>query len=201
MESLADHLRNRGMNPDLYRVAYDEEERIATFFLYNLSGHIVGYQHYRPEAGKERKNDPKQGRYFTYLPEGKDGVFGLDLLNHEDRTIYVTEGIFKAAVLHRLGYNAIAVLTSTPKRLKPWFRIMKATWNLVAIGDPDDAGRKLVNMVKSGFQSPFDLDEMSDEDIIELLAVESSGDDTCLSNRFRRVRSSSRSPSFGISTA
>ena len=48
---------------------------------------------------------------------------------------------------------------------------MNATWNLVAIGDPDDAGRKLVNMVKSGFQSPFDLDEMSDEDIKSLLGA------------------------------
>ena len=169
MESLVDHLKSRGMKPDLYSATFDEEERIATFYLFNMSGHIVGYQQYRPDADKKQKNDPKDGRYFTYLPKDTDGVFGLDLLNHEDRTIYVTEGIFKAAVLHRLGYNAIAVLTSTPKRLKPWFRIMKATWNLVAIGDPDDAGRKLVNMVKSGFQSPFDLDEMSDEDIKSLL--------------------------------
>lgn len=171
MESIADHLRSRGMDPDLYHLAYDEEERIATFLLYNLSGHVVGYQQYRPDADKQKKNHPKEGRYFTYLPKDTDGIFGLDLIDPTNRTIYVTEGIFKAAVLHRLGYNAIAVLTSTPKRLKPWFRIMKATWNLVAIGDPDDAGRKLVNMVKTGFQSPADLDEMTDEDIKSLLGA------------------------------
>ena len=171
MENMLDHLKSRGMNPNLYSVAIDEQERIATFYLYNINGHIVGYQQYRPDADKKQKNDPKDGRYFTYLPKDTDGVFGLELLNKSDRTIYVTEGIFKAAVLHRLGYNAIAVLTSTPKRLKPWFKIMKATWNLVAIGDPDDAGRRLVNMVKNGFQSPLDLDEMADEDIISLLGA------------------------------
>ena len=165
METLFNHLQTRGMNPNLYRVVLDEKERLATFFLYNFSGQIVGYQHYRPEAGKECKNNPKEGRYFTYLPNGKDGVFGLDLISPADRTIYVTEGIFKAAVLHRLGYNAMAVLTSHPKRLKPWFRIMKATWNLIAIGDPDAAGLKLINTVKNGIQSPLDLDEMSDVDI------------------------------------
>ena len=71
--------------------------------------------------------------------------------------------------MHRLGFNALAVLTSTPKRLKPWFRILRQTWNLVAIGDNDDAGRKLVNIVGKGFQSPADLDEMTDEEILLLL--------------------------------
>jgi len=46
---------------------------------------------------------------------------------------------------------------------------LRQTWNLIAIGDNDDAGRKLVNIVGKGFQSPEDLDEMSDEDIHSLL--------------------------------
>ena len=170
METQLEHLISRGMDPSRYPVFYDPEEGIITFLLFNGMGDLVGYHQYRPDqASKQKKNDPKTGRYFTYLPKDTDGVFGLDVLNHTDRTIYVVEGVFKAAVLHRLGFNAIAVLTSTPKRLKPWFRILRATWNLVAIGDNDDAGKKLVNTVGRGFQSPLDLDEMSDEGLFELL--------------------------------
>lgn len=170
MESLRQHLIDRGMNPDLYPICYDEEEGVITFWLHNGTGDLVGYQQYRPAVDeKKKKNDPKSGRYFTYLKQDKDGVFGWDVVDFNDRTIYIVEGVFKAAVLHRLGYNAIAVLTSTPKRLKPWFRILRQTWNLVAIGDNDDAGKKLVNIVGKGIQSPVDLDEMLDEDIIELI--------------------------------
>lgn len=172
METMINHLIDRGMDPSKYPISYDPEEGVITFLLFNGAGQLVGYQQYRPEQpSKQKKNDPKSGRYYTYLPKETDGVFGLDVLNHSDRTIYIVEGVFKAAVLHRLGYNAIAVLTSTPKRLKPWFKILRQTWNLVAIGDNDEAGRKLVNIVKNGFQSPTDLDEMSDEDIISLLGA------------------------------
>ena len=170
METQRNHLISRGMDPSRYPIFYDPEEGIITFLLFNYNGGVVGYQQYRPDQpSKQKKNDPKTGRYFTYLPKDTDGVFGLDVLDHTDRTIYIVEGVFKAAVLHRLGFNALAVLTSTPKRLKPWFRILRPTWNLVAIGDNDDAGRKLVNIVKRGFQSPQDLDEMSDEEILVLL--------------------------------
>lgn len=170
METLKQHLIDRGMEPDKYQISYDHDEGIITFLLYNGTGNIVGYQQYRPsQPSKQKKNDPKSGRYYTYLPKETDGVFGLDVLNVTDRTIYIVEGVFKAAVLHRLGYNAIAVLTSTPKRLKPWFRILRQTWNLVAIGDNDDAGRKLVSIVGKGFQSPIDLDEMTDYNILKLL--------------------------------
>lgn len=173
---LKQHLIDRGMNPDLYPVSYDHDESVVTFFLHNGTGDIVGYQQYRPlTTEKKVKNDPKNGRYYTYLPKDTDGVFGWDVINPADRTIYVVEGIFKAAVLHRLGHNAIAVLTSSPKRLKPWFRILRPIWNLVAIGDNDPAGQILINCVKKGFKSPVDLDEMLDEDIVQMLRVNAAG--------------------------
>lgn len=147
----------------------DQENEIATFYLYNLSQKIVGYQKYNPNATSKKINNEETGRYYTYLPKGVDGVFGLEQINPNDRTIYIVEGVFKAVNLHRLGFNAIAVLTSSPKRLKTWFRILKPTWNLVAIGDNDPAGQKLVNIVKKGFLSPTDIDEMPDEDIMKML--------------------------------
>ena len=164
-----EHLRSRGMDHTLYRVYYNCDQGIITFPLYNGMRVMTGYQQYRPDQTFKKINDPKMSRYYTYLPEGVDGVFGLETLDKNKKTIYIVEGVFKAATLHRLGFNSIAVLTNHPKRLKPWFRILKATFDLIAIGDPDAAGQKLVNTVKKGFLSPLDLDEMTDEDILKLL--------------------------------
>lgn len=168
--NLVDHLIDRGMDPSLYQVVYDDYEQVITFYLYNFAGKIVGYQQYRPGVEeKKKKNDPKNGRYFTYLKNHVDGVWGLEVLDNSKRTVYVVEGIFKAAVLHRLGYNAIATLTATPKRLKPLFKILKSRYDFVAIGDPDKAGQMLVNIIKRGECSPLDIDEMRDEEIIKFI--------------------------------
>lgn len=169
VDSLKEHLRSRKMNPDLYNVNYDSVDGVITFYLYNGIGHLVGYQQYRPDQTAKKSNDPKDSRYYTYLPSGVDGVFGLETLDINKKDIYIVEGVFKAGTLHRLGFNAIAVLTNSPKRLKPWFRILKANFNLIAIGDPDAAGQKLVNTVKAGYLSPLDLDEMQDQDILDLI--------------------------------
>lgn len=165
VENMLAHLVARGMNPTLYKIALTTET--ATFFLYNPTGKLVGYHQYRPGAKKHHKEDPKLARYYTYLPRGVDGLFGLEQDNGRGR-LYVVEGIFKASKLHSLGENAIAVLGATPKRLKSQFKI----WNreLFAIGDNDSAGRKLVNIVKEGLQSPRDLDEMTDKEVLDLLS-------------------------------
>lgn len=158
------------MDPSLYNFAKNYSANTITFYLWNLSGQMVGFQQYRPMKLEKKTNNPHLSRYFTYLKRDVDGVFGLEQLNPDDKVIYITEGVFKAAVLHRLGFNAIAVLTSSPKRMKPWFRILRAQgWKLIAISDNDAAGQKLVNTIKCGFKSPVDLDEMNDKDILSLL--------------------------------
>jgi hypothetical protein len=96
------------------------------------------------------------------------GVFGLEACVFEGPW-FVFEGIFKAAKAHSLGYNAIAVLSNNPKRMKPWFRILRQTRDLIGIGDNDTAGQKLVNCVGAGRCSPIDFDEMSDKDAMILL--------------------------------
>jgi hypothetical protein len=169
MEKLEQHLISRGMDPSLYGPALDDENRVATFYLYNLSGQIAGYQQYRPEGSKKNNNDPREGKYFTRAGFQKNVVFGLEFHNPNDRRMFVTEGIFKAGVLHRLGYNAIAVLGGTPKPLRPWFFAMEGNFDMIAIGDPDSTGQKLVNTVGKGWCSPVDLDEMMDYDIEEML--------------------------------
>lgn len=159
------HLVERGICPSRHRFAYDEET--ATFMLYN-GPHLVGYHVYRPFATKKLNNDPRSGRYYTYLPEKTDGVWGLEQDDGRG-TLFVVEGLFKAAKLHYLGQNAIAVLGATPKRLKPLFRIWRATRKLVAIGDNDSAGQQLVRIVKEGCVSPRDLDEMDNLEVYELI--------------------------------
>lgn len=168
MTFLKEHLKSRGMNPDLYSVSYDEDEKLVTILLYTMDGKLGGFQQYNPMSTDKKTNNPRQSRYFTYLTN-KTAIFGLETLDNTKDTIYVVEGTFKAANLHRLGYNAIAALTSTPKGLKDWLYIMSKNFKMIAIGDADEAGKKLINLVGNGFQSPIDIDEMNDDDIIELL--------------------------------
>lgn len=164
------HLVYRGMVPEMYNISYDNENSVVTFFLYNLSGRIVGYQQYRPDSMQKKTNDPKDARYYTYSPAMTDVMFGLEALRHKNtQPLYVVEGVFKAANLTRLGYDSIAVLTSDPKRMRPFFRILKATRPIIGIGDNDPAGKKLVKRVGRGDCSPIDLDEMSDNDIVEFV--------------------------------
>lgn len=161
-----ENLKSRGLTSST-PVFIDEEEGVATFLLYN-GNKLVGYQQYRPNADKKKKNHPREGRYFTYLPKETDGLYGLE----QDAgcgTLFVVEGIFKAIKLHNLGYNAISPLGATPKRLKPYFKILRATRRLVALGDDDPAGRELVRIVRRGTTTPVDLDEMSDAEVHELV--------------------------------
>lgn len=165
---LLEHLEQRGMNPTLYDLHYDEDEGVVYFYLYNFAKELVGYQQYRPDADKKNKNHPKEGKYYTYLKNNKDGFFGLEYENGSN-VLFLVEGVFKAAKLHNLGYQAVAVLGNDPKRLKPLLRVLKRKYKLVAVGDNDSAGSKLVNVVGYGGQSPADLDEMSDKDVHEFV--------------------------------
>jgi hypothetical protein len=166
MFTVKQHLLSRGLDPRLYHCVIDESERVATFSLFNISGQYVGYQVYRPDSHSKKNNCPREGRYFTYLPAQTDGVFGLER-NTGKGPLFIVEGVFKAVALHNMGFDAIAVLTSHPKRMKPWFRILCATRPLIGIGDGDDAGKKLVATIGRGACSPKDLDEMTPEEIQE----------------------------------
>jgi hypothetical protein len=66
MKTVLEHLKDRHLNVELHRPFVDEVERVATFLLWNLSGQCVGYQQYRPEGEKKPRNNPKQGKYYTF---------------------------------------------------------------------------------------------------------------------------------------
>jgi DNA primase len=155
MTSLKQHILDRHVDMNLHTVWLDEVERVATFPLWNLSGELVGYQAYRPDADKVQKNDEK-GRYYTYkgnklVPCWMDrpkhnrtiGVWGLESWNLST-TLFVTEGIFDAARLTQRGYSAIAVLSNDPNTSTlNWLLQVRTQRPTVAICDPGAAGRKL----------------------------------------------------------
>lgn len=157
MRTVRNHLRDRHVNLDLHRPVVDECERVATFFLYNLSGQIVGYQQYRPDAGKDKKNDPREGRYFTYRLKRTVGVWGTESLDLRSDLVFVTEGVFDAARLTELGQPALAVLSNDPSADLQNFLVCLGR-RVVAICDPDRAGRKLAKVGNQVEIMPEDYD-------------------------------------------
>ena len=44
LQTMTDHLESRHLDVELHRPMVDDQERVATFYLWNLSGQLVGYQ-------------------------------------------------------------------------------------------------------------------------------------------------------------
>jgi DNA primase len=141
------HLRSRHLNFNLHNVHLNGDE--ATFYLYNLSGQIVGYQKYNWKADKMQKND-QRGRYYTYkgdklIPKHTTtvAVWGLEswLLS---TVLFVTEGVFDAARLTQLGHSAVAVMSNDPSSSTlNWLKCVRQQRPVVAVCDPGRAGARL----------------------------------------------------------
>lgn len=125
-----------------------EKEGVFTFPLWNLSGQMVGYQQYRPDADKGRKDNPKDMRYYTYLTHKKTNTaWGLEVLNPKNPYLLVVEGVFDAVKLHNADINAVAVLANDPLPLKSW--LWSLGYFIVPVCDGDKAGRKLAKMANT----------------------------------------------------
>lgn len=135
--------------------------------MYNLSCQYIGYQQYRPDADKVRKNHTRLGRYFTYLTKGQSTVWGLDLLNQKDKRLFLTEGIFKACRFHNYGLNALAVIGNNPKHLKEWFKLLSYHYEIICICDEDDAGRALAKFGDRYISKT--VDELSEGEFLDFL--------------------------------
>ena len=158
--NLRQHLIERHFDPELYRnIVLDDENQLLTVYLNNLSGQFTGYQQYNPNSNDKVTRTRDKARYFSHATEGSLALWGLETLNPNQSYCFVVEGIFKAALLHQLGLNAIAVLGSSPKFALQQLQLLP--YRLFAIGDNDDAGLKLVNMIGEGTRLEKDLDEYS----------------------------------------
>lgn len=163
-ENIKKELLNRDMVfDDRFPVILDTEENdVAYFPLYNLSGKFIGYQRYNPKGS--RKSFGKDGKYYTYVSsEGKGNyiaVYGLHTLDKRNY-FFVVEGIFDAVKLIRINEPVIAVLGNDPKKLRPWFKAMGKT--TISIVDNDKAGKLLGNNTDISYTTPDpynDLGEM-----------------------------------------
>jgi hypothetical protein len=169
METLKEHLLSRHCNLELHRPWLNEEEYVASFPLWNLSGQMVGFQQYRPLAPKQRQNHVRDSRYFTYRKQPTLAFFGVETLHLTPNVLFLTEGVFDACRITERGFSALAVLSNDPsKDLKGWLRSLNR--KVVAVCDNDAAGRKLAKFGDVAvFCDGHDLGDASKEYVTKLL--------------------------------
>lgn len=142
--NIKQHLQERHLDLELHRPILDEELNIATFFLYNLSGQIVGYQQYNPLGDKYVFNDKLEGKYYTYRNKNQPtiAIWGLESYYLSSGPIFLTEGIFDACRMTKVGRTALSALTcSPPADYKNWLQMLARP--IVVVSDNDKAGELL----------------------------------------------------------
>jgi len=93
-------------------VVVSEEEKVATFLLYGMTGKLVGYQRYNPYGEKDKCNDGK-GKYYTYTTEY--APWGVETLQ-TGRPLALVEGVFDACIFHKLGFSSLAMFSHSPAK-------------------------------------------------------------------------------------
>lgn len=167
VSSVSEHLASRHVRKENYSVYVDEEERVATFLLWNLSGQLVGFQQYRPDSD-DKSTTTRKSRYFPFFPGGR-GVFGIETMSYS-REIFLVEGIFDAVRLHNEGKTAIAVLCNDPFFLDDWLWTTQRP--TIAVCDPGREGMKLgKHCHEAVYLSKCDLGDMTDEEVRRLISV------------------------------
>lgn len=189
INDIVSHLKDRGVDLEKTNVIVDKENNYAVFLLYNLSGKLIGYQNYNPNADKTfhqkssftkkmSTNEMKSMmRYFSYMSKFDDkrkvseiAVYGLETLKESDKILFITEGIFDIIKIHNQGLPGIAVLSNDPKLIRPWLSLLPQ--KKIVIYDNDKAGRKLAKLgdVSYTVPEPFnDLGDMGDKEVSEFL--------------------------------
>jgi len=191
-KSLKERLVERRLDTSKFRAWLDEEEYCVTFPLWNLSGKMVGYQRYRPDADKTRHNDPRDGRYFTKVnkaawsvveengevvgvtctKDGNVGVWGMESW-YDSPTLFVQEGVFDASALNwYCGVASLAVTTSTPSpSVVNWFWTVSQFRKVVVFCDGDNAGLKLAKLGHEYHVMPggMDMGDASEEYVKEMV--------------------------------
>lgn len=169
METLVEHLKKRHLDFELHRPALDLENDLATFYLWNLSGKLCGYQQYRRFGEKKPQNNPKEGKYFTYRNQPTLSVWGVESLHLSPSVVFLTEGVFDAARLTERRFSALAALSNNPSPdLRNWLTCLNR--KVVAVCDNDTAGRRLAKFGDCCvFTTEKDLGESSEEFVTNLL--------------------------------
>ena len=167
--NLKEHLKSRHLDFDLHKPMLDEVEGVATFYLWNLSGQLVGYQQYRPAGEKKPQNNPKAGKYYTYRKQPTLALWGVESLVNPG-SVFLCEGVFDACRLTEKGCAALAVLSNnTGSDLSNWLFMMNR--RVVAVCDNDVAGKKLAKFGNEAvFTSDKDLGDSSEDYVNSLVS-------------------------------
>lgn len=168
-QTLYEHLESRHLDIALHRPVVDLEDDVVTFYLWNLSGAMVGFQRYRRFGSKKINNNPYDGKYFTYSKQPTLAVWGVESLHLTPNLVFVTEGVFDAARLTQLGYSAVAALSNHPTSdFRNWLNCLNR--RVVVVADNDHAGKKLASFGHEAyFMTEKDLGDSSDEEVFKLL--------------------------------
>jgi len=172
--NLKEHLISRGYNPEPFGSILSEEECIVYFLLWNLSGKLVGFQQYRPNAPKTG-NHPKDCRYYTYTTKvgnhATPAIWGLHTYSLETKRIFIVEGVFDAVKLHNAGECAFALLGNAgSKSIKQWLSLLRV--EIISILDSDESSNGLKNLCHRWFVTPKpykDLGEMNNSEVKKFL--------------------------------
>ena len=170
--NMAAHLLNRNCCFQFYDHLYTDGE-VVDFQLFSVEGKHTGFLRYNPDPKAGKKPHFELQRYKPVVSHGEVGFWGLETMDLvRNNSIVFVEGIFKAAALHKIGYNAIAVLGSDPRRVMNEFEHIKC--DKFAIGDNDDAGRKFNKWAAKCGATPLvverDLDEYNSLELMEVLS-------------------------------
>jgi hypothetical protein len=201
-KSIQAHLQDRGIDLKNTSVVFDTENKKCWFFLYNLSGKLVGVQRYWPQGIKTTggKLTPDNAKYFTTVSdEGNSkhiAVWGLESYRIDSPYLFVTEGIFDANTIHAAGYPAIAMLSNDPtKQTVYWLKTLPQT--TIAICDNDIAGKSLGKACKLSFTVPEgkDMNDLSSEkakefldDIVKNKLTEANSENMYFNGGFEQIR-------------
>lgn len=149
LTSIYEHLKSRHLDMNLHRVWIDEEDRCATFPLWNMSGNMTGYVKYSPEGLKNQKN-AEYGKYYVFVGEKtlpknyySTWMWGLESWRLSN-TLFLCEGIFDACRMTEVGMSAVAVLKNNlDKSHKELMVCIRANRPVVVVRDQGDAGKYL----------------------------------------------------------
>ena len=167
--NMREHLLTRHLDPDRYAVSWDDES--ACFLLFDLSGRIVGYQQYRPGAPKMLKNDPREGRYYTYVTGKKEerriALWGFESWDYSPGLLFLTEGIFKSVMFHEIGVTSLATLSNNPKSIRQWLNLISLQRKIIVVGDNDGKTHSLRFPIIYPPKHVKDVDEMTVDEFKE----------------------------------
>jgi hypothetical protein len=114
---------NRHLEIERYNGVYISDN-VTCFTLWNLSGQMCGYQQYRPSATKDKKNNPRDSRYYTSVHGKRNekpiAIWGLESLDYRSDVLVIVEGIFDACRFHNHNIPSVALLSSSWKPYSSW---------------------------------------------------------------------------------